>query len=68
MLISASPDTYDWQMTQGELIHFNNPRLSLPPIDQLEGFRPRMLSQYRRVLVPILVNSGESMLAWCYVA
>ncbi len=68
VLADAIPGTGDWQMIQGELMHFADPRLSLPTIDWLEGFRPGMPSLYRRVLVPILVNGGESVLAWCYVA
>ncbi len=66
--VDAIPDTRDWQTIRGELMHFTDPRLCLPPIDRLEGFRPGMPSLYRRALVPILVDSGESVLAWCYVA
>ena len=65
---SAGRKTNDYQMIRGELMHFANPRLCIPPIDRLEGFRSGMPSLYRRVLVPIHVNSGESMQAWCYTA
>lgn len=67
-LVDAIADAGDWQMIRGEMMRFANPELSLPPIDRLEGFRPEMPSLYRRVLVPILVDSGESVPAWCYVA
>ncbi len=66
--VDAIPDTGDWQMIRGELMVFDNPRLCLPPIDQLEGFRPGKPSLYRRVLVPIFINGGESTRAWCYIA
>lgn len=56
-----------WQMISGEVIVFDDPRLSLPPIDRLEGFRPGKPSLYRRVLVPVLVLD-EWAPAWCYVA
>jgi len=53
-------------MIEGELVVFPNPRLSLPPIDRLEGFRPGSRSMYRRVLVPI--STGHGVLpAWCYI-
>jgi hypothetical protein len=57
-----------WQMIHGELVVFPNPRLSLPPIDRLEGFRPGLTSLYRRVLVSVLIKGGERVTAWCYVA
>jgi len=56
-----------WQMIQGELMAFPDPRLSLPPIDRLEGFRPGLPSLYRRVLVPIMLDDDKRVSAWCYV-
>jgi gamma-glutamylcyclotransferase (GGCT)/AIG2-like uncharacterized protein YtfP len=56
-----------WQMIKGELVVFPDPLLALPPIDQLEGFRPGSPSLYRRVLVPIITDRDEQMTAWCYV-
>lgn len=53
-------------MIQGELIHFVDPTLCLPPIDRLEGFQPGMPSLYQRVLVPVSVGN-ETVPAWCYV-
>lgn len=55
-----------WQMIEGELVVFTDPRLSLPPIDRLEGFRPGLRSMYRRVLVPVVTNRGV-LPAWCYI-
>lgn len=56
-----------WDMIHGEVIVLPDPRLSLPPIDRLEGFRPGLPSLYRRVLVPVLKNGDEWTAAWCYV-
>ncbi len=66
--LSADWDAEDYQMIRGELMLFANPQLSLPPIEHLEGFRPRMPSLYRRVLVPVFVSGDQSVPAWCYVA
>lgn len=60
-------DEMCWQMIQGELVAFPDPRLSLPPIDRLEGFRPGLPSLYRRVLVPIMLGDHRWVPAWCYV-
>ena len=49
----------------GELLTFDDPYSSLPPIDRLEGFRPGGHSLYRRLLVPVTVN-GARELAWVY--
>jgi gamma-glutamylcyclotransferase (GGCT)/AIG2-like uncharacterized protein YtfP len=55
----------DWDLIQGEFVTFTDPLRDLPPIDQLEGFRPRGHSMYHRVLVT--VNSGQSpCVAWVY--
>ncbi len=54
-----------WQMIHGELVVFPDPQLSLPPIDRLEGFRPRLPSLYRRVLIPVMTADGV-LPAWCY--
>ena len=55
----------DWDLIQGELVTFIDPLRDLPPIDQLEGFRPGGDSMYQRVLVA--VNSGQSpCVAWVY--
>ena len=49
----------------GELLTFDDPYSSLPPIDRLEGFRPGGSSLYRRLLVPATVE-GARELAWVY--
>lgn len=67
LLANTRDGAGDWQMIRGEVIMFGTPRLSLPPIDRLEGFRPGKPSLYRRVLVPVLVLD-EWAPAWCYVA
>jgi len=57
-----------WRVIQGELMTFPDPRLSLPPIDRLEGFRPGLSCLYRRVLVPVVLdNDMRTAAAWCYV-
>lgn len=68
MLASVGQNTDDWQMIQGELIHFADPRLHLPSIDRLEGLRPGLPGLYRRVLVPVFISGDQSVPAWCYVA
>ncbi len=69
--VSLSTDTgcddACWQMIQGELVTFPDPRLSLPPIDRLEGFRPGLPSMYRRALVPVKLHDDRRIAAWCYV-
>lgn len=62
----TSCDETCWRVIQGELITFPDPRLSLPPIDGLEGFHHGLPSMYRRVLVPIMRDDGWTA-AWCYV-
>lgn len=57
----------DWRMICGELIVFPDARLSLPPIDRLEGFRPGLPSLYNRVLVPVMVDDNSLIPAWCYI-
>lgn len=56
-----------WQMIRGELVTFPDPRLSLPPIDGLEGFRPGLPSLYHRVLVPVMLDNDRRIAAWCYM-
>ena len=58
----------DWQWIEGELIILPNPAKTVPPIDQLEGFRPKGMCFYRRVLVPVVISAYRSLTtAWCYV-
>lgn len=59
-------DETRWQMIHGELVTFPDPRLSLPPIDRLEGFQPGLPGMYRRVLVTAIL-SDRQIAAWCYV-
>jgi gamma-glutamylcyclotransferase (GGCT)/AIG2-like uncharacterized protein YtfP len=55
----------DWDLIHGELVTFTDPLCDLPPVDRLEGFRPRDDSMYRRVLVT--VTSGQMpCTAWIY--
>jgi len=61
----AVRDETDWHMIRGEIITLRDPQMSLPPIDQLEGFRG-MHSTYRRVLVPA-ATGGSVLSVWCYV-
>ncbi len=58
----------DWQWIEGELIVLPHPEVTVPPIDRLEGFRPRGESFYRRVLVPVILADKRLTAAWCYVA
>ena len=54
-----------WGAVYGELLTFDDPYSSLPPIDRLEDFRPGGHSLYRRLLVLITVN-GAREVAWVY--
>ncbi len=54
-----------WGAVYGELLSFNDPESCLPAIDRLEGFCSSGRSLYRRVLVPVTVNSTRE-LAWVY--
>ncbi len=61
-------DGADWQWIEGELIVLPRPEVTVPPVDRLEGFRPRGESFYRRVLVPVILADQRLATAWCYVA
>ncbi len=61
-------DDEDWQWIEGELVTLPDPVRTMPPIDRLEGFRPRGESFYRRVLVPVILAGKRVTIAWCYVA
>ena len=66
-LAVATDHEKDWRMIRGELMVFPDARLSLPPIDRLEGFRPGLPSLYNRVLVPVMLDDSWWIPAWCYV-
>ena len=55
----------DWDLIHGELVTFSDPQRDLPPIDQLEGFRPGGHSMYQRVMVAVL-SGRTSITAWTY--
>jgi gamma-glutamylcyclotransferase (GGCT)/AIG2-like uncharacterized protein YtfP len=58
-----------WDLVHGELLTFGDPERRLPTLDTLEGFRPGEKSFYSRILVPaVLVETGETVLAWTYTA
>jgi len=57
----------DWCVIHGEIITFNDPAISLPAIDRLEGFHPEYHCVYNRVLMPAKVFA-DTLAAWCYVA
>ncbi len=54
-----------WGRVYGELLTFDDPETRLPAIDRLECFRPGGVSLYRRVLVPVMMDSSCE-LAWVY--
>ncbi len=56
----------DWDWVQGDVVILSEPSVSLPPLDDYEGFRPGRPSLYRRVLAPVVV-AEETTLAWVYV-
>jgi len=56
----------DWDLIQGELVSFSDPLRDLPPIDQLERFRPDEDNCfYYRVMVPVSCG-GSIVAAWAY--
>ena len=57
----------EWQDIDGELMTFDDPSKRLPPIDELEDFRPGARSLYRRVLLPVRREDGRVVAAWAYV-
>lgn len=53
----------------GELYTFNDPEDRLPSLDDLEDFLPGdPSSPYRRVLLPVRLDSGRVTAAWAYAA
>lgn len=55
-----------WGSVGGDLFAFDDPEARLPAIDRLEGFDPEGYSLYRRVLVPVEPEGGNTVLAWAY--
>jgi gamma-glutamylcyclotransferase (GGCT)/AIG2-like uncharacterized protein YtfP len=55
----------DWDLIEGELMTFADPRRDLRSIDHLEGFRPNGMGLYRRVLVPVRSND-RTIPVWTY--
>ncbi len=56
----------DWDLVHGEAVTFADARRGLPPIDELEDFRPDGSGLYDRVLVP--ARCGDVAVAvWTYV-
>ena len=52
----------------GEILYFDGAGSLLPAIDRLEGFDPAdESSHYRRVLLPVELEGGGTLLAWAYV-
>jgi len=56
-----------WDWVRCELMTFSDAERRLPRIDCLEGFRPGGVNLYRRVLLPVVRDSGATP-AWCYVS
>lgn len=56
-----------WMLIRGELMTFNDPRIRLPLLDQLEEFHPGVPSLYRRVIAPAREGRGTSVPAWVYI-
>jgi gamma-glutamylcyclotransferase (GGCT)/AIG2-like uncharacterized protein YtfP len=56
-----------WWAIRGELMTFADPVSRLQAIDSLEGFVPNTPCLYRRVLLPIYLQDGTAVAAWCYV-
>lgn len=55
----------NWDLIEGELMTFADPLRDLPPIDRLEGYRPRGHCLYQRVLVGARYWQGL-VPAWAY--
>ena len=63
---SPQSPTDDWQSIVGEIQTFDDPLTRLPPLDELENFRPGEQSLYHRVALRVL--PPLSTLVWTYVA
>lgn len=57
-----------WNWVRGEILTFDDPGARLPSIDALERFQPDGHSHYRRVLAPVLTDSGQKKVVWLYIA
>ncbi len=57
-----------WNWVRGEILTFDDPDARLPSIDALERFQPDGPSHYRRVLAPVLTDSGQKNVVWLYIA
>lgn len=55
----------DWDLVEGEIITFANPRHELPAIDRLEAFYPGNESEYYRVLVTARLENALTTV-WTY--
>ena len=60
-----TPPVGDWDLIHGELITIPDPAQNLPPLDDLEGFRPDHASLYHRVLAKTQCNIRPCY-AWLY--
>jgi gamma-glutamylcyclotransferase (GGCT)/AIG2-like uncharacterized protein YtfP len=61
---SHTPE-YGWGRVKGEIMHFNDPLLRLPPMDHLEGYKPGDACHCRRLLYP--ARSGGCLVpVWLY--
>lgn len=54
-----------WDRVQGEVMRLPDPARSLPPVDDLEDFRPDGRGMYRRALVPAETPDGLRVV-WMY--
>lgn len=60
-----SDDVNDW--VHGELLTLQQPNVTLPSIDRIEGFNDYTnQALYHRVLVIATNDQGEDVFAWCY--
>jgi gamma-glutamylcyclotransferase (GGCT)/AIG2-like uncharacterized protein YtfP len=55
----------DWDLVHGELVTLSDPIHDLPPIDQLEDFRPGEQCLYQRVLTASRTDNKE-VPVWLY--
>lgn len=56
-----------WHDIRGELITLADPELTVPLIDQLEGFSVGARCMYHRVLLTVIDVRRDLIPAWCYI-
>ena len=65
---AAIPSSAPGSRVYGEVMRLHNPQATLSWLDAYEGCAPGQLEPhaYQRVIVPVMLNSGDKIDAWVY--